>query len=109
MPLTLGRFGARPHFGGLFTRKRIPHSCVISQMVPRFISILCACEKYRVRLYLIEGNWRPRRDLNPRYRRERATRVGNLQKNKARMACVNTFLHVWESLSNPYRTLAAIL
>ena len=40
-------------------------------------------------------------------RPERATRVDNLQKNKARMAYVNTFRHPWESLSNPYRTLAA--
>ena len=31
----------------------------------------CACEKLGARSYLIERIWRPRRDLNPCYRRER--------------------------------------
>ena len=50
--------------------------------------------------------WRPRRDLNPRYRRERELSAGNLQKPQARIALQRALKHPQERLLNPYRTLA---
>ena len=43
---------------------------------------ICAYEKMAESPQVSEKNWRPRRDLNPRYRRERALPVRNLLKRR---------------------------
>jgi hypothetical protein len=50
-------------------------------------------------------SWRPRRDLNPCYRRESTTVDRNLEKNQARMAIFGVARHSSEPLLNSYRTL----
>ncbi len=53
-------------------------------------------------------SWRPRRDSNPRYRRERDAGDRKLLKSRARMATKRALQSRWERLTNPHRTLAFI-